>query len=641
MVKKKIINAHTHVFTGNFVPPFLAKTIVPWPFFLLVNTGWVVNLLKLYFKKKYNKEYPRTNDDWEKLDKDKRFSRRWVIWRSKIFSRWFLRTLFKFVITWLGLLALINAIEILILFFDLDPETNQIIAKVKGLLGTYFLYFEWTLSIKIGFVLVILWLVKPIRKSIYFILKSLFPIFKKVLDKNAIALLERYYLLGRFSLYESQEDVADRARHQLPSGSAIVILPMDMEQMKAGRTKVPKLASKEKQIDDSPDGWKASDFADSYKYQMRELWEFTKNKDGNAPKEHYYPFVFLDPRRVKREGDDFFNWHIVDDKMVLKDCFLKTYMEKRKFSGFKIYPALGYYPFDEYLLPIWRYAVENNIPIMSHCIMGTIYYRGDIKEKWHFHPVFQDKFGKDDWAKKLLPQSKNVDFQRNFTHPLNYLCLLEEDFLRTVILNPEKDSTSRVQEAFGYYKEGDTFDCNLANLKICLAHYGGEEEWIRYMEQDRVTYSQRLMRDPLEGLKFMTNTDNDFSWNKLNQLWHDADWYSIISSLLIRYENMYADLSYILSKPAIYPLLHYTLQKGDNYPAERSSYLGELDFHKKGKHYTGKNKLRSRVLFGTDFYVVRNHKSDKNLFINLQTLLGEEKFDLIARENTHNYLMRN
>ena len=62
--------------------------------------------------------------------------------------------------------------------------------------------------------------------------------------------------------------------------------------------------------------------------------------------------------------------------------------------------------------------------------------------------------------------------------------------------------------------------------------------------------------------------------------------------------------------------------------------------NKKAASYTGKNKLRSRILFGTDFYVVRNHKSDKDLLIETKTLLSEEDFDLIARENTHNYLHR-
>ena len=43
-------------------------------------------------------------------------------------------------------------------------------------------------------------------------------------------------------------------------------------------------------------------------------------------------------------------------------------------------------------------------------------------------------------------------------------------------------------------------------------------------------------------------------------------------------------------------------------------------------------------MFGTDFYVVRNHKTDKDLSIEARSYLGNEDFDLIAKENTFNYL---
>ena len=116
--------------------------------------------------------------------------------------------------------------------------------------------------------------------------------------------------------------------------------------------------------------------------------------------------------------------------------------------------------------------------------------------------------------------------------------------------------------------------------------------------------------------------------------------HSLICSMLIKYDNVYSDLSYIISKKSIYPLLKYTLEKGENFDQEYPEYLKEPDANKKATHYTGKNKLRSRVLFGTDFYVVRNHKSDKDLFVETKALLEEEEFDLIARENTHNFLSR-
>jgi hypothetical protein len=74
---------------------------------------------------------------------------------------------------------------------------------------------------------------------------------------------------------------------------------------------------------------------------------------------------------------------------------------------------------------------------------------------------------------------------------------------------------------------------------------------------------------------------------------------------------VYADISYILQNEQIIPLLKYSL----NNPGL--------------KHY---------LLFGTDFYVVRNHKSEKEMLAELQATLTAEEFDLIARENPRVFL---
>jgi predicted TIM-barrel fold metal-dependent hydrolase len=75
---------------------------------------------------------------------------------------------------------------------------------------------------------------------------------------------------------------------------------------------------------------------------------------------------------------------------------------------------------------------------------------------------------------------------------------------------------------------------------------------------------------------------------------------------MLQYPHVYADLSYILHDLKIVPLLKQTL----NHPT-----------------------LRERVLFGTDFYVVRNHKSEKNMAADMVASMSIEDFDRIAREN--------
>jgi hypothetical protein len=110
--------------------------------------------------------------------------------------------------------------------------------------------------------------------------------------------------------------------------------------------------------------------------------------------------------------------------------------------------------------------------------------------------------------------------------------------------------------------------------------------------------------------------------------------------MLMNYKNMYADLSYILRKPSIYPLLSETLRKGANYDKELVAYEAETSANKKASHFKGRNRLRSHILYGTDFYVVRNHNSDKDLYTETRSALDDDSFDLITRENTHNYLSR-
>jgi hypothetical protein len=83
--------------------------------------------------------------------------------------------------------------------------------------------------------------------------------------------------------------------------------------------------------------------------------------------------------------------------------------------------------------------------------------------------------------------------------------------------------------------------------------------------------------------------------------------------MILQYPNVYSDISYIVHSPAILPLLTKSLQ------ADRG-------------------QLRERVLYGTDFYVVRNYKSDKNMLADMLAGLTEEEFNLIARENPTTFL---
>ncbi|GHC51364.1 hypothetical protein GCM10008083_13770 [Ulvibacter litoralis] len=382
-------------------------------------------------------------------------------------------------------------------------------------------------------------------------------------------------------------------KDQYPPGSGFVLLAMDMKYMGAGSVK------------------------ELYADQLKGLLQIKDSPTFKKQKNKIYPFIAIDPRRIREDvsekrndGSALFRYKVVEGKVVLEDCLVKTYIEDNHFSGFKIYPALGFYPFDKELLPLWKYAQQYNIPITTHCIKGTIFYRGKKDKTWDEHPVFRDE---DEKKQLFLPQLKNIDFQFNFTHPLNYLCLLEEVLLRRLLTT---FNDTDLFDLFGYTNENTPLQHPLTNLKINLAHYGGEEHWERFLESDRYNYSNQVVKKPGFGITlFDVAKDGNKSVKeiRLAKLWKYVDWYSIISTMMMQYPNVYADISYILHNASIFPLLKETL-------------------HKRNK------QLPKRVLYGTDFYVVRNHNSEKSLFSASNAGLTEAEFDLIARTNTHEFL---
>lgn len=423
------------------------------------------------------------------------------------------------------------------------------------------------------------------RNIVLFLLKKIFSFFSVLPGPRTKELFKRYLNIGRFSFYKNQLRIYGRLRSQYPADTGFVVLPMDMEYMEAGKLK------------------------EEHRYhQQMDMLKRIKLKDKY--KNTFFPFVFADPRRMLEEGSKHFDYVINNGKVILQECFIKDYIETYKFSGFKIYPALGYYPFDDTLLPLWKYAADNGLPITTHCIRGIIYYRGPKQKAWDHHPIFEQASGNDKYEPLLLMEIKNRDFTTNFTHPLNYLCLLEEELLRKVVA---RSRNRKVHELFGYQDENTKLKHDLSHLKLCFGHFGGDDEWNRFMELDRDNYSAQLVKNPEQGVQFLSNSYGKPSRGKLEQIWKYADWYTIICSIIldVRFPNVYADISYILHKAEIQPLLKYTMRNP---------------------------KLRTKVLFGTDFYVVRNHKSEKNILADMLQDLSDDDFDQIARINPRKFL---
>ncbi len=562
-----IINAHIHTFTKNHTPKYIAKGFIPWPFYWMLETRVILPLLKKYLNR-HQKEYGYTgkHKKWKAYKREKFFKQTPVI--NIIYPLYLTAVWLVFLYYLFGLLKPLIS-DTLLLGWASELMTKwlgPIMPPIEGSWNT------------ILFLLVIILAFKKVRAGVQGYLWSQI---KKLVGKEKLEFLLRYINIIRFTNKDRQANIFNDVEQQYPPGTKFVVLPMDMESMDAGPVET------------------------SYLDQMTEILRLKSNNP-----ETVYPFIFVDSRRIAKQDKDnpFFCYDDSNpDDIVIKDCLVKDYFDGGC-VGIKLYPALGYYPFDEALLPLWLYCAQKEIPITTHCSVGPIFYRGKKDKNWDRHPIFDEAVGKDGNNNQILEklrlgQLKNKDFQRNFTHPLNYLCLLHEPFFKKALDNYNNTTLNNL---FGY--ENGELARTLSSLKINLAHYGGTENWDQFMTQDRYRTANKIIQDPVEMLNLkhrMGDVDTFYP------LWHYVDWFSIISSMMHEFDNVYTDVSYTAH---------------DN---KHLNLLSEI---------MNNPKIQERVLFGTDFYVVSNHKTEKEFWIDMQNSLSTGKWNLLAHTNPKRFL---
>ncbi|MBI3510248.1 MAG: amidohydrolase family protein [Bacteroidetes bacterium] len=254
---------------------------------------------------------------------------------------------------------------------------------------------------------------------------------------------ERVAKFAEIGLGKSQEVIFNQLRDYYKGWGDVrfVILPMDMEQMGAGKP------------------------LSNYNTQLDEIIRL-RAKDNFA--NILLPFLFVDPRRREfQNGNDILNW-------------VKPYFERSGFVGLKMYPALGYYPFDERLDELYLWASDHNVPVTYHCIDGVIHYRGKLNG--FPPPRFPNEFHN-------LKETDPAKYQWNFTEPFNYKKVLE--------LFP--------------------------NLKINLAHYGGEDKIVPR-----------------------------------------ARWYTTVREMVAGNNNVYTDVSFSLNDTRIFKTIHDDINDANN-----------------------------------------------------------------------------
>ncbi|MGY3088409.1 putative TIM-barrel fold metal-dependent hydrolase [Hymenobacter sp. UYAg731] len=239
-----------------------------------------------------------------------------------------------------------------------------------------------------------------------------------------------------------------------PTGTRFVALPINFDLMGAGKAPL------------------------NQESQLWQLLEVRKRYPNTC-----LPFVSVDPRQGTAAENR---------------AFVERWIG-RGFVGIKLYPALGFYPFDKGLDEVYGYAEQNGLPIMTHCSRGGIYYQGG-----------------------LTTALRRPDLPSNLSYPLpSPPGLYDQPF-------PLKVEGKETNASFcDYFLDPRAYELVLdrfPKLKICLAHYGGAEE------------IQLNIKNPGSAA---------------------FNWYQGVRALLAnpKYPNVYTDVSYTLADKSLFETL--------------------------------------------------------------------------------------
>jgi len=223
------------------------------------------------------------------------------------------------------------------------------------------------------------------------------------------------------------------------------------------------------------------------------------------------------------------------------------------FAGLKIYPSMGFYAFDKNLRETFEWAADNGVPVLSHCnYLGGIFNNDTSHLKDNLNPF-------DPYSQKF--------YSENFpgVRPPEYHD--KKDFLKKILGTEKNDSNlntcSYFLEPISFKTMIDHFSKKANPLKVCLAHFGGDDHII-------ADYNNTVVPN-LYGM--------------LQQ-----NWCSQIKDLMTNYPGVYTDISYAVANEKT----HRPILKELNVPT-----YGE------------------RILFGTDFFLTERElpeKSDYEIF---------------------------
>jgi uncharacterized protein len=309
----------------------------------------------------------------------------------------------------------------------------------------------------------------------------------------------------------------------------------------------------------------------SFKTQLDQVKDVKRYYPTN-----FFPFLGIDPRQGS--GMELVKWArpYFESGVATNEGKVYPY-----FSGIKLYPALGFFPFDPRLEDLYRYAEANHLPVMTHCTrVGSQYIGNQIESLIPDSPAIMDIAGNANiHAVKTSIEQRIKEYKR-----------------RGWIKNSKVGDNDLACDLFGHPENYIPVLEKFPNLKICLAHMGGSNEVIKSMD----------------------------SKSKLDQIRQvDPDsWFEHIEQMMKKYPTLYTDVS-------------YTLSDFDNTKVnvleKTIAFLSTPDGQGK--------QLGDRVLFGTDFFMTEQERREAELYAITQKNIPAW-WDILGRLNTQKYLMQ-
>lgn len=252
------------------------------------------------------------------------------------------------------------------------------------------------------------------------------------------------------------------------------------------------------------------------------------------------------------------------------------------FVGLKIYPSLGFYAFDEKLRETFEWAAENGVPVLSHCsYLGGIYNNETEFVNGSLDPI--DVYSGKKYSQTLEGPVKPPSPDQSLT-PLKWIFGQNGN-------NQNRNTCSYFLEPASYQSILENFTDKEKPLKICLAHYGGDDHVLA-----------------------------EFKENDLGKLFGmvQKNWCAQIKDLIRKYpKSVYTDISFTVGNPRT----HEAFFKDLTDPA-----------------------LKDRIMFGTDFFLTERLLPEKDDYATFKKAALQKPIDntnaweIIASKNVASFL---